>query len=183
MSSNKITLSVPAKLKYTVTVENFTDVILPHLDVKDKQLLAQQLRAILNEAFVNVIRHTPENCREQVQVIFNLDSPQLIIQFPDEGMGIQIAGHYPPYPSDIIDQSFKLYTTMDGEVHGKIENEYSILLSFHEADLEKLDTETLRDHAREGGMGLSLMIKMMDSVRFIHVEGKGNCLEVIKFVQ
>jgi anti-sigma regulatory factor (Ser/Thr protein kinase) len=183
MSKNKITLSVPAKLKYTVTVEDFTDIILPHVKARDEALLSQQLRSILNEAFVNVIRHTPPNSDEYVQIIFDIDIPRLIIQFPDQGSGIQIEGYFPPYPPGLVGKTFSLFSTMDGEVYGTVDNEDSILLSFQECDLDKLDLETLRNRAKEGGMGLSLMIKLMDSVRFIYQKGKGNCLEVVKNVR
>lgn len=185
MPNNAIILSVPPDLRFTETVENFVDVILPHLSAKNSLMLAQQLRSILNEAFVNVIRHAPQNLEQFVQVIFEVDQPRLMIYFPDQGGGIQVNGYAPPYPSELIGSSHVLLKTIDGEVMGLVEDKNSVLLSFKEEknDEEKTDMKQLLESVKEGGMGLSLITKLMDRVRFVFIEGEGNRLEITKTIE
>ena len=120
-NSKKIVLSVPPDSKFTSTVENFVDVILPHFNVDNSLSLANQLRSTLNEAFVNVIHHSPESLYEPVEIIFEIDKPKLRIHFRDKGKGIQIQGRFPPYPDEYKSTTHKILKTIDGEVVAYVE--------------------------------------------------------------
>lgn len=181
--SEKIVLSVPADLKFTSTVENFVDVILPHCNVKNSLSFANQLRSALNEAFVNVIHHAPETRYELVEIIFEIDKLRLRIQFRDKGKGLQIQGHFPPYPTEFKDTTHTIRETIDGEVVAYVEDRNTLRLRFNDHDIDELDPQNLLAKAKEDGMGLSLIIKLMDCVRFVFEKGKGNCLEITKMLE
>jgi len=182
-NSEKIVLSVPPDLKFTSTVENFVDVILPHFNVENSLSLANQLRLALNEAFVNVIHHSPETLYELVEIIFEIDKLKLLIHFRDKGKGIQIQGHFPPYPNDFKNTTHKILETIDGEVVAYVEDSNTLRLNFNEYNIDEIDPQELLERAKEGGMGLSLIIKLMDRVRFVFETGKGNCLEITKVLE
>lgn len=182
-NSEKIVLSVPPDLKFTSIVENFASIILPYYNVGNSLSLANQLRSTLNEAFVNVIRHTPESLYELVEIIFEIDKPKLLIHFRDKGKGIQIQGYSPPYPDELKGTTNKILETIDGEVVAYIEDSNTLQLSFNEYNVDGIDSEKILEKAKEGGMGLSLIIKLMDRVRFIFETGKGNCLEITKILE
>ena len=181
--SEKIVLSVPPDLKFTSTVENFVDVILPHFNVENSLSLSNQLRLALNEAFVNVIHHSPETLYELVEIIFEIDKLKLLIHFRDKGKGIQIQGHFPPYPNDFKNTTHKILETIDGEVVAYVEDSNTLQLNFNEHNVDEIDPQKLLEKAKEGGMGLSLIIKLMDRVRFVFETGKGNCLEITKTLE
>lgn len=182
-NSEKIVLFVPPDLKFISTVENFVDVILPHYNVVNSLSLANQLRSTLNEAFVNVIRHSPKRLDKPVEIIFEIDKPKLRIHFRDKGKGIQIQGHFPPYPDEYKNTTHKILETIDGEVVAYVEDSNTLQLSFNEYNVDEIDPQELLEKAKEGGMGLSLIIKLMDRVRFVFEKGKGNCLEITKMLE
>jgi anti-sigma regulatory factor (Ser/Thr protein kinase) len=159
------------------------DVILPHFHVENSLSLANQLRSTLNEAFVNVIHHSPETRYELVEIIFEIDKLKLRIHFRDKGKGIQIQGHFPPYPDDYKDTTHKILETIDGEVVAYVEDSNTLQLRFNEHNVDEIDPQKLIEKAKEGGMGLSLIIKLMDRVRFVFEKGKGNCLEITKILE
>ncbi|HGY55894.1 MAG TPA: ATP-binding protein [Caldithrix abyssi] len=180
-TQNKIVLSVPPDLRFTATVENFVDIVAPHfnMDKHDKDI--HILRSILNEAFVNVIRHTESDLENPVEIIFEIDTPRLFIHFTDRGKGIALQDHYPPYPQEFVGQFFTVLSTIDGEVMAYVKDRNTIELSFKEIDISGLDQSELLKNARPGGMGLSLIVKLMDEVRFVFTENEGNCLQISKF--
>lgn len=180
MTKNQIVLTVPADVRYTSTVESFTDIILPYLKTQDEQRLAVELRTSLNEAFVNVIRHSTLKRADLVEIKFELDNNTLIIVFQDKGPGISINGHYPPYPDDYVSTHHTLIKTIDGVIDVFVEEKESLLLTFKENDYQEQDPQQLLENARDGGMGLSLIVKVMDSVRFVYSEAFGNRLEITK---
>lgn len=182
-NSKKIVLSVPPDSKFTSTVENFVDVILPHFNVDNSLSIANQLRSTLNEAFVNVIHHSPESLYELVEIIFEIDKPKLLIHFRDKGKGIQIQGRFPPYPKDFNNTTHKILETIDGEVVAYVEDSNTLRLNFNDYNIDEIDPQKLLEKAKEGGMGLSLIIKLMDRVRFVFETGKGNCLEITKVLE
>lgn len=179
-NSEKIVLFVPPDLKFISTVENFENIILPLYNVENSLSLANQLRSTLNEAFVNVIRHSPQRLDEPVEIIFEIDKPKLRIHFRDKGKGIQIQGHFPPYPDGYKSTTHKILETIDGEVVAYVEDSNTLQMSFNEYNVNEIDPQELLEKVKEGGMGLSLIIKLMDRVRFIFEKGKGNCLEITK---
>ena len=176
---DQIILSVPAKLDYLNTVENFVEIIIKHFKAKDNRKLSQMLRATVNEAFVNVLEHTPMSEEDMVTIIFELDPPALNIKFPDRGKGLQLAGNYPPYPEHLIGSDHLLLKTIDGELYARVESPQSARLWFKEND-DDLNREELIRKLKAGGMGLSIIVKFMDEVRFVFNQNKGHCLEVKK---
>ncbi len=177
--ADQIILSVPAKLEFLSTVENFVDIIIRHFNVDHEKKMSHMLRTTVNEAFVNVLEHTPMPEEGMVHIIFELNPPTLNIRFPDKGKGLKIAGHYPPYPEHLIGSEHPIIKTLDGEVCAKIESPVSAKLTFKEAQY-RLNRDDLIKELRAGGMGLSIIVKFMDEVRFVIDENRGHCLEVKK---
>jgi len=179
-ATDKIVLSVPPKIKYIQTVENFAEVITPHFDVSVNPNLIHELRSTLNEAFANVIRHVPADMDEPVIFTFELDQFELNIYFLDKGPGIRINDKIPPYPPDFINSAFKLLETIDGEVQASVLDENSLVLYFKKYVLEDIDKNDLLKRVNDGGMGLSIIIKLMDRVRFFYKQDVGNCMHITK---
>lgn len=182
MYSNKVILSVPPDLRYTSAVERFAGLVIPLLKIQGEGKLIEQLRSTLNEAFVNVIRHSPTSVEDYVEIIFEIDDPKLMIHFTDRGRGIKINGKYPPYPRNLMNTSQSLLKTIDGEVMARVESPFAIKLFFEETDMDHSDPASILQNAKPGGMGISLIVKLMDSVRFVYNEPEGNRLEIIKFL-
>lgn len=177
--ADQIILSVPAKLEFLNTVENFVDVIIQHFNVDNEDKLSHMLRSTVNEAFVNILEHTPMPEEGMVTIIFELNPPTLNIRFPDRGKGIKVAGNYPPYPEHLIGTEHPVLKTLDGELYAQIESPVSVKLVFKEATYN-LNRDDLIKNLKAGGMGLSIIVKFMDEVRFVLDENKGHCLEVKK---
>ncbi len=175
----QIILSVPSNLEYLATVENFVDILIQHFDVKDPELLSRQLRSTVNEAFVNILKHTPKSKDQLVTIYFELQKPSLLIRFPDEGKGMKINGYYPPYPKKLIGTDHLILTTLDGELRGYVENERSLKLWFKK-NVRDMPLDDILQHISAGGMGLSIIVKFMDETRFILDENNRHCLEVRK---
>ncbi len=183
MYSNKVILSVPPDLKYTSAVECFAGMVIPLLRIQGADKLIEELRSTLNEAFVNVIRHSPTSVEEFVEIIFEIDEPKLMIHFTDHGMGVSIKNKYPPYPGELVNTSQTLIRTIDGAVMARVESPFAIKLYFKEIDMDRSDPDSILKNAKPGGMGISLIVKLMDSVRFIYNEQEGNRLEITKYLE
>jgi len=177
--ADQIILSVPAKLEFLSTVENFVDVIIQHFNVDHEKKFSHMLRTTVNEAFVNILEHTPMPEEGMVTIIFELNPPTLNIRFPDKGKGLKVAGSYPPYPEQLIGSEHQILKTLDGELYAKIESPVSVKLIFKEIKYN-LNRDDLIKNLGAGGMGLSIIVKFMDEVRFIFDENRGHCLEVKK---
>lgn len=174
-----IVLSVPANLKYLLPVENFVEMIVKQFYVKDDDLMAQRFRVIANEAFVNVLHHTPEPENGMVSIHFELDSSTLTMRFPDRGEGFKIKDYYPPYPEKFVGTDHLILKTLDGELHGIIENSRTLKLWFKPVEHEIRKNKIVKA-LKPGGMGLSIIVKFMDEVRFIKDEEKGHYFELKK---
>ena len=178
--NDQIILSVPAKLQYLKTVENFVDVILQHFQLQeDSEKISYMLRSTVNEAFVNVIKHPPTANHGMVSIYFNLAPPQLTIRFPDKGKGLKLSGHFPPYPKHLIGSQHILSETIDGKLMVKVEAADKVRLFFKE-EMNPLTRKELLKKLKSGGMGLSIIVKFMDEVRFIYNKKQGHYLEVKK---
>ncbi len=176
----KVVLSVPADFNYLQTVENFADLLFKHFGLKLKDdKLEQNLRSTVNEAFVNVLQHTPLPPGEWVNIIFELGERDFILRFPDQGKGIPIQQHYPPYPSHLVGSEHLILKTIDGDLYGKVETPTKLKLEFKGRSGVKNFDELLED-VSEGGMGLSIIVKTMDEVRFVWDDEHGNVLEIKK---
>ncbi len=176
----KVILSVPADFSYLQTVENFADLLFKHFGVKFKdEKLEQNLRSTVNEAFVNVLQHTPLPQGEWVNIIFELSEGDFVLRFPDQGKGIPVQEHYPPYPSHLVGSKHLILKTLDGYLYGMVESPTRLKLEFKNRSGIKNFDELLQD-VSEGGMGLSIIVKTMDEVRFVWDEAHGNVLEIKK---
>ena len=162
----KITLKVPSDLKYTETVENFVNILLINYDVSAKSKEAHDLKSVFNEAFVNVIKHSPLSGTPNVKMDFFLKTDLLEIIFYDQGRGLKLNYLYPPYPSSMVGKTYPVLNTMDGEVVAYVVNRKSLKLSLGEFDMDEINIKDLVENARDGGMGISFMVKLMDSVHF-----------------
>ncbi len=176
----KVILSVPADFDYLQTVENFADILFKHFALKFKdEKLEQNLRSTVNEAFVNVLQHTPMPQGEWVNIVFELGESDFVLRFPDQGRGIPIRQHYPPYPSHLIGSEHLILKTLDGYLYGRVETPTRLKLEFKSRSGDKAFGELLKD-VSDGGMGLSIIVKTMDEVRFVWDENRGNSLEIKK---
>ncbi len=176
---DRVILFVPAKLNYIALVENFIDLLLDQVPVKNKQKLAYRLRATVNEALANVIKHTPEPKDRMIPIHFEIDRGLVSIRFPDQGKGFKVSGKYPPYPQHLIGSNQLILKTIDGELWGFVEDEYSLKLWFKEKTVDSKSNQMIQN-IRAGGMGLSIIVKFMDEARFVKEERGGNYLEVKK---
>ena len=179
--NRKIVLSVPSDIHYLATVESFAELLIKRYDLSEdeRSIFSRRLRATLNEAFVNVIRHTPVPENALVEVEFELNESELIIRFPDWGRGLKIDGFYPPFPEELIGTDHLFLKTIDGEVHVHVESAQSLKLWFKEFN-KNLTPEKLLENVSEGGMGLSIIVKTMDEASFIWDEQRGHYLEIKK---
>ncbi len=179
--NRKVILSVPSDIHYLATVESFAELLIKRyeLSAEDQSTFSRRLRATLNEAFVNVLRHTPVPEDALVEIEFEIAAQDLIMRFPDWGRGVKVAGFFPPFPQKLIGTDHLFIKTIDGEVHVTIESAHSLKLWFKEAENPK-KAENLLENVSEGGMGLSIIIKTMDEARFIWDEQKGHYLEIKK---
>lgn len=179
--NRKIVLSVPSDINYLATVESFAELLIKRYDLSEEErsTFSRRLRATLNEAFVNVIRHTPVPENALVEIEFEIDEPELIIRFPDWGKGLEIEGFFPPFPEKLIGTDHLFLKTIDGEVHVQVESKFSLKLRFKEFN-KNLDPDKLLENVSEGGMGLSIIVKTMDEARFILDDKKGHFLEIKK---
>ena len=176
----KITLKVPSDLKYTETVENFVNILLMNYDICANSKEVNDLKSVFNEAFVNVIKHSPVSGKSNVKMDFFLKTDLLEIIFYDQGRGLKLNNLYPPYPSSMIGKTYPVLKTMDGEVTAYVASKKSLDLSFIEFDMDELNVKELVENARDGGMGISFMVKLMDSVKFEFSDKVGNCLKMSK---
>ncbi|WP_457566699.1 ATP-binding protein [Caldithrix abyssi] len=179
--SEKIILSVPAHLDYLAIVESFVELVGKHIPVQNKELLAQQLRFTVNEAFVNILQHTPRPPDGMVVIHFEFDPPTLYLRFPDRGKGLKIKDQYPPYSSEMVGDDYLILKTLGGELYGYIENPRTVKLWFKEVDT-KMDKKQIIAQLKPGGMGLSIIVKFMDEVRFVKDEEEGHYLEIKKYL-
>lgn len=180
MRKDKIILSVPCQRRFAAIVESFVDILLPLLNGSASEHTAFELKVVLNEAFINVINHSSSDLKSLVEIMFEIEPHRLGIRFRDTGRGMPIHKHYPPYPEQMIGTSQVLLKTMDGKVIAYIKDNRTLILTFKENNIEKISSERLAELARDGGMGISLMTKIMDEVRFQYFDLEGNFLELIK---
>ncbi|MFQ5824550.1 MAG: ATP-binding protein [bacterium] len=180
MNKDKIILWVPCNLKFTETVENIVEVIRPLFNSSLSTNRVFEIKLVLNEAFVNVVRHSSQNVAELVEIIFEMEPQSLKICLKDKGKGLAILEHFPPYPQKLIGTSQVFLKTMDGEVRALVEDSVTLQLTFNEINIDEFPPEYIFEKTQDRGMGISLMTKLMDEVRFKYMENEGNYLELIK---
>jgi len=173
-------LKVPCDLRYTSVVEGFID-LLPLGEAGLDAAEVSYIKSVLNEAFVNVIRHTPEAKQaDGVLVRFNLDELSLMIDLTDHGKGICLNELYPPYMDEMVGNSYPLIQTIDGTVMAEVKDKRTACLFFKNTDIDSLERADMMAKAREGGMGISIITKTMDRVEYFYSESNENHLRIFK---
>ena len=167
---------VPCKLEYTRMVEDFAELIASYLQVSDvhKTQLSQNLRAVMNEVFLNIVKHSNTAAiDEMVRFQFEMGMKFIVISIFDHGPGFQAEAYYPPYPQYLLEKKFLLNKVLDGWVYYTILDPFTVSFSFEQGNFNEeadiLDSGVLQDH----GLGLSIITKLMDYVTYSYIgEGK-----------
>ncbi len=176
MTNEIVRFHVPCNLAYTSLVENFANLIGEFIRKNHQTDLKTDLRAVLNEVFINVVKHSDTAAqKEVVRFQFELNLPHFLISVYDYGPGFEAGGFYPPYPREVLGERFILRNVVDGVVEYTVVDPFEIVFRFvkmHEQEngtgREKNGSSGLRDH----GLGLSIIAKLMDSVTYAYV-GQG----------
>lgn len=136
-----------------------------------------QVIVALAEARGNVVRHTLDpsggTCFLRQAPT---GKPAIELLFGDLGPGLPINGMTPPYPPHMVGKVFEYRRTLDGFLSCTVMSENTVEMSFREADLAaSLSIEDLP----VGGMGLSIMAKVMDRVTYVTHVGPWNYLWLV----
>jgi len=154
-------------------VEDVSDLIGSHLSDNEKNAFAGKLRTVMNEVFINIVKHSNTAAQNEiVRFQFELGYKYFTISIYDYGPGFKADKYYPPYPKEIVGKRFKLRKVIDGTVYFTVVDPFSISFQFDEkenVDLEQLEeVSDIRDH----GMGVSIITKIMDTVTYSYI-GQG----------
>ena len=165
-----IRFHVPCKLEYTKLVEEVTGQIGVYLHKKVDREIRQKLRAVMNEVFINIVKHSDTAAQnEVVRFQFEIGLDYLTISIYDYGPGFKAEGSFPPYPDSLCGKTFKLRDVIDGTVYFSVINPMEVSFSFEEkeeTDLDQLDElSVLNDH----GLGISIITKLMDTVTYTYI--------------
>ncbi len=174
--SDIVRFHVPCKLEYTRMVEDFAQLIASYLQVPDvhKTELSQNLRAVMNEVFINIVKHSNTAAiDEMVRFQFEMGMKFILISIFDHGPGFQAESYYPPYPQYLFGRKFLLNKVLDGWVYYTILDPFTVSFSFEQGPFREkddiIDPGVLQDH----GLGLSIITKLMDYVTYTYIgEGK-----------
>ncbi|MBD3223895.1 MAG: hypothetical protein GF313_04150 [Caldithrix sp.] len=167
-----IRFHVPAKMEYVNMVENFSSLVSDFLKKENKSEHYSDLRAVLNEVFINVIKHSDTVIqKEVVRFQFEFDHPYFTISVYDYGPGFQADGHFPPYPREIIGNRYHLRDVVDGSVGFTISDPFTIRFYFMEKEQTDKYEKTL-DQLEDHGLGISIITKLMDTVNYSYI-GQG----------
>jgi anti-sigma regulatory factor (Ser/Thr protein kinase) len=171
--SEIIRFHVPCKQEYAKLVEEVTAQIGLYLKAKIDPEFSGKLRTVMNEVFVNIVKHT--TTAEQNEVVrfqFEIGLEFFTISIYDYSAGFPAEGHYPPYPKEVVGKRYKLREVLDGTVYFTVVNPLELSFTFEErdsVDLSDMDTfDLLDDH----GLGISIVTKLMDTVTYSYI-GQG----------
>ncbi|MHB2149053.1 ATP-binding protein [Calditrichota bacterium LG25] len=166
---------VPCKLEYTNMVEDFSELISNYLmiDPDERKKIAQHLRAVINEVFINIVNHSNTSAiDEMVRFQFEMDMNFIVISIFDYGPGFQAESHYPPYPPYLLGKKYPLNKVLDGLVSYKILDPFTVSFIFEENIGSEIDFENKENILRDHGLGLSIITKLMDQVTYSYL-GEG----------
>ncbi len=170
-----IRFHVPCKIEYTRMVEDFSELISNYLkvDSEERQKLAQSLRAVVNEVFINIVKHSNTSAMdEMVRFQFEMGLNFIEISIFDNGPGFEAESHYPPYPPYLFGKTFPLNKVLDGLVSFKILDPFTVSFVFEETPDLETDFEKTANILRDHGLGLSIITKIMDQVTYSYI-GEG----------
>ncbi len=170
-----IRFHVPCKIKYTGMVEDFSELISDYLQVdkEERKKLAQSLRAVVNEVFINIVKHSNTSAvDEMVRFQFEMGLNFIEISIFDNGPGFEAESHYPPYPPYLFGKKYPLNKVLDGLVSFKILDPFTVSFIFEENPDPETDLEEQASILRDHGLGLSIITKIMDQVTYSYI-GEG----------
>lgn len=175
-------LHIPSDIKYTRLVEDFTRSAMEYI-FPDNEQIRNKLIAVMNEVFVNIVRHSDTSkFAELVRIQFEIGAKAFLISIFDFGPGIKINDNLPPYDKKYIGEKVEFRRVVDGIVYATVINPYSLSFSFQEEDnLEEQDFEKVdeTDFLQGHGFGVSIITKIMDSVTYSYVgDGKFDWLMI-----
>lgn len=165
-----MTIRLPAVLSQLENLEREFVGHLQSLGITDMGLLTELL-FVINEAFTNAFRHGDSKGREisiEINASTEESCPVLTLSVEDFGKGIRLNGAPPPYPSDFLDREFILAETIDGSVIAKVTGTAHLQIDFREAPKQGEAFDRTVDRLKYGGMGLSIISKIMDTVAYEH---------------
>lgn len=175
-------LHIPANIKYTRLVEDFTRSTMESI-YPDQKNMRDKLCAVMNEVFVNIVKHSDtSSIDELVRVQIEVGEKAFMISIYDFGPGIKINNNLPPYDKKYVGEKYEFRKVVDGIVYATVINPFSISFTFEaRPDPEQLkfkrmnEIEFLQGH----GLGVSIMTKIMDSVTYSSMgEGKYDWLMI-----
>ena len=134
----------------------------------------QRIGVAIFEACTNALRHGNKFNEDKILLLdINISDAQLIIEITDEGEGFVIDGYLPPYPSDLYNKSFLIKRNCLSKTMSRIIDNSTI--EFYTEELKEPDLECIN-----GGLGLTIVIKVMDSVIYHQLEPNKNSMILTK---
>jgi anti-sigma regulatory factor (Ser/Thr protein kinase) len=169
-----IRFHVPCKLEYTKLVEDVSGLLSSYLNLKSTDKFASKLRAVMNEVFINIVKHSNTAAKNEiVRFQFEIGFQYISISIYDYGPGFKADDFYPPYPKNIIGKKYKLRDVIDGSVYFTIVESFGVSFSFEERDEALLNSFEELSNIEDHGMGISIVTKLMDTVTYTYIgEGK-----------
>ncbi len=165
-----IRFHVPCRTEYTKLVEEVSVQIGTHLHEKTSPQFISKLRAVMNEVFLNIVKHSDTaKQNEVVRFQFEIGIEYFTTSIYDYGPGFAAEGHFPPYPEEVIGKRYKLRDVIDGAVFFTVIDPFSLIFSFEEKaemDLDDIDNLSMLD---DHGLGISIVTKIMDSVTYSYL--------------
>ena len=182
MSKNDaIILSVPCDFRFTAAVENSVRIVLPLLNGFSSDKLELELRTVLNEAFVNIVKHCKPKPKEMAKIVYSVHSNRLELNVFDSGKGLAVNNQLPPYPVAIVGTTQPLFKTFDGQVMAKVLDHNTLVAIFREDDIDNIGRDEIISSTKPGGLGIPIMTKLMDEVQFHYLGDAGQVLKMIKY--
>ncbi len=116
----------------------------------------------------------------KVSIQLALSLKEFNISISDFSKGLQINHNYHPSPKTMINKVFDFNTTLDGKVKARIINQWNTELIHEDSEFEEKNKSEILSNIRGDGRGLSIMIKIIDSVRFKYSKNQKNTLTLSK---
>ncbi len=168
-----IRFQIPSKLIYTKFVEEIAENISAYLDYPSDRNFASKLRAVMNEVFINVVKHSDTSAQsEVVRFQFELGMKYFSVSIYDHGPGFEANGYLPPYPNDLVGREFKWREVLDGSVLFSVVDPFTIHFKFEPKEIDFADHLSEMPELMDHGLGISIITKLMDSVTYAYV-GEG----------
>lgn len=129
----------------------------------------------LEEVRGNIVFHA-DDPRGGVCLVRHASSerPTLDVVFADRGGGFRIDDRLPPYGKEMLDREYEFRQTLDGVVSCRVAGADTVEIMFRRYP----EGHRLPDveHLPVGGLGLSIMSKVMDRVVYLSHIGPANLL-------